>query len=129
MSWATLFITVPLTLLTVLFTISNTADVDVFITPFDPAIAVPLYFVGLCALGGGFMCGALFVWIQSSKMRMKKWQETRRADRLEKELVEEKSRFVELQKQNLNTQPPKASEVLAETHISQAAITQGNIHN
>ena len=129
MSWATLFITVPLTLLAVLFTVSNTVDVDVFVTPFDPAIPVPLYLVGLSALGGGFICGAAFVWIQGSKIRVKKWQETRRADRLEKELLEEKSRFIELQKQHLSTSPPKASEVLAETHVPQVITAQDNIHN
>ena len=113
MSWVTLFITVPLTVMTLVFTVSNTADVDVALTPFDPPMTVPLYAVVLAALAIGFFCGAGFVWVQSTKIRMKRWKETRRANSLEKELAEEKERKSTAVQDNARPALPTASEALA----------------
>jgi uncharacterized membrane protein YciS (DUF1049 family) len=86
MNYLTLFITVPLTLFAIIFAVSNTSDVAVSALFIDGEFKIPLYLLGLGMLGGGFFCGALFVWILSQKTRYKCWKETRRAERLEKEL-------------------------------------------
>lgn len=86
MSWLTLVITVPFTLFAVLFAVSNSAPVDVSLWPLEEKMNWPLSLVGLCLLAAGFFCGALFVWILSQRVRFRLWQETRRADKLEKEL-------------------------------------------
>lgn len=86
MSWLTLIITIPFAAFAVLFAVSNSAAVDVSLWPFEEKMNSPLSLVGLCLLAAGFFCGALFVWILSQRTRFRLWQETRRADRLEKEL-------------------------------------------
>lgn len=86
MAWLTLIITLPLTAFAVLFAASNSQTVDIFLWPFEGKLNWPLSMTGLCLLAAGFFCGALFVWIVSQKMRFLLWQETRRADRLEKEI-------------------------------------------
>jgi len=87
-------VTIPISVIALLFAASNTTSVEVFLTPFHDAVTVPLYAVGLLALGIGFLGGALLVWFYSYRIRIEKWQETRRANRLEKE--------IETQKETLN---------------------------
>lgn len=86
MPWLTLIITLPLTVFSVLFAVSNGQFVEVTLWPLEQKLSLPLSLAGLGLLLGGFCCGALFVWIYAQKTRFRLWQETRRADRLEKEL-------------------------------------------
>ncbi len=86
MAWLTLIITIPFTIFAALFAISNGQSVSVMLSPFEGKVEWPLSAVGLSLLLAGFFCGAVFVWLQAQKTRFKLWQETRRADRLEKEL-------------------------------------------
>lgn len=86
MVYLTLIITLPLTVFAVLFALSNGQGVDLTLWPLEGKMSLPLSVVGLCLLATGFFCGALFVWMLSQKTRFKLWQETRRAERLEKEL-------------------------------------------
>ena len=86
MAWLSLIITIPLTIFAVLFAVSNAQVVPVALWPFEGTIDWPLSAVGLVLMLSGFLCGAVFVWMQAQKTRFKLWQETKRADRLEKEL-------------------------------------------
>jgi uncharacterized integral membrane protein len=85
MRYLALLITVPLTLCAVVFALSNTAIVSFSFPPFE-SFSVPLNLLGLCLAGGGFFFGALFVWLHAQKTRIECWKQTRRADRLEKEI-------------------------------------------
>jgi uncharacterized membrane protein YdbT with pleckstrin-like domain len=86
MAYLTPFISLPLTLFALSFAISNDADVAVGLWPMDEKYTLSLWQFGLGLLGGGFLLGALFVWLLSQKTRFLLWQESRRAARLEKEL-------------------------------------------
>ncbi|MDD9900847.1 MAG: LapA family protein [Alphaproteobacteria bacterium] len=86
MAWVTLVITVPLAVFSVLFAVVNHGTVDVHFPFPEMTLSLPVYLFGLGMLGTGFFAGALFVWLLDQKTRFKCWKETRRADRLEKEL-------------------------------------------
>lgn len=83
MNFLLLLITVPLTAFAAVFAMFNTGDVTV---TFIHDYTLPLSAVCLGLMGAGFFFGALFMWILGQKTRFKCWKETRRADRLEKEL-------------------------------------------
>ena len=86
MTYLTLIITLPLTLFCVLFALSNMNDVQVSFWPLSWQETLPLYVVGLGLMAAGFVCGALFVWLGAQKTRLQLWKETRKSERLEKEL-------------------------------------------
>ena len=86
MKYFTLLITVPLTVFAVLFAVSNGASVQLTLWPFEFKQELPVNVLALGFLMAGFFLGALFVWILNQKMRFKYWQETRKSQRLEKEL-------------------------------------------
>lgn len=86
MAYLTWLITIPLTLFTVLFAVSNGDDITLALWPLDGKATMPVYAFGLAMLGGGFFLGALFVWILSQRTRFLYWRTRRHNARLEKEL-------------------------------------------
>lgn len=86
MNYLTLLITLPLTVFCILFVVSNTGDVSLFLYPGAPERQVPLYLLGMVLLGGGFFLGALFVGLHAQKTTVLYWREKQRAARFEKEL-------------------------------------------
>jgi len=86
MAYITLIITIPLTVFAALFSLSNTGIVTLSLWPFEKTMDFGVNIFGLAMLGLGFLLGALFVWIQYQKIRLKLWQESRKTARLEKEL-------------------------------------------
>jgi uncharacterized membrane protein YciS (DUF1049 family) len=86
MAYITLLITIPLTVFAALFSLSNTGIVTLSLWPFENKVDFGVNIFGLAMLGIGFLLGALFVWIQYQKIRLKLWQESRKTARLEKEL-------------------------------------------
>ncbi|MEZ0260577.1 MAG: LapA family protein [Alphaproteobacteria bacterium] len=86
MAYITLLITIPLTIFAGLFSLSNTGIVTLGLWPFENKVDFGVNIFGLAMLGIGFLLGALFVWIQYQKIRLKLWQESRKTARLEKEL-------------------------------------------
>lgn len=86
MTYLTLLITVPLSIFTVLFAISNTETVPFFLFPGDDGYNVPGYLLGLGMLALGFLSGILFVGLLAQRTQFRYWQEKNRAQRLEKEL-------------------------------------------
>jgi len=86
MKYLTFIVTVPLTIFAVLFAVSNDAEVQLSLWPFENTYKTGVNIFGLGFMGAGFFLGALFVWILNQKMRFKYWQETRKTARLEKEL-------------------------------------------
>lgn len=86
MAYLSLFITVPLTVLAVLFVVSNTADVSVYVYPGSEPLTAPFYVAGLALLLGGFLAGAIFVSLHAQKTAFRYWQEKQKSARLEKDL-------------------------------------------
>ncbi|MDE1151970.1 MAG: hypothetical protein PW788_05465 [Micavibrio sp.] len=86
MKYLTFIITVPLSIFAVLFAVSNDAEVQLSLWPFENTYKTGVNVFGMGFLGLGFFLGALFVWILNQKMRFKYWKETRKTARLEKEL-------------------------------------------
>lgn len=86
MAYITLLITIPLTVFAAMFSLSNTGVITLSLWPFEKTIDFAVNIFGLGMLGIGFFLGALFVWLQYQKMRLKLWQESRKSARLEKEL-------------------------------------------
>lgn len=86
MAYLSLFVTVPLTVLAVLFVVSNTADVSVYFYPGSEPLTAPFYVTGLVLLLGGFLAGAIFVSLHAQKTAFRFWQEKQKSARLEKDL-------------------------------------------
>jgi hypothetical protein len=84
--YITLLITLPMTAFAVLFAVSNPQDAELYLFPGDTAHAVPMYFLGLGLLVGGFFLGAFFVGLHTQKTQFRYWREKARAEKLEKEL-------------------------------------------
>ena len=83
LSW---MITIPLTVLSVLFLVGNTGKVAVHYWINTPPFDVPLYAVGLAMLGIGFLAGAMFISLSYYALRHKHWRLKRRLARLEEEM-------------------------------------------
>lgn len=88
MRYILLLITLPMTVFAVAFVVSNPQAATVSLFSFGEAVSIPLGVIGLVMMGSGFFFGALFVWLHSQSVRFRCWRETRRANRLEKELAE-----------------------------------------
>lgn len=85
----TLFITLPLTLFSLSFALSNPLPVGINLWPFTFAAtpAWSLGIVGVVLLGSGFFMGALFVGLNTQQWRWRAWQQQRRAERAERDLA------------------------------------------
>ena len=86
MSWLTLPITIPLTIFAVLFAVSNLNAVTVGIWPLEQTWDNPVYKLALGMLGGGFLLGALYVWLLSHRTAYRLWQQKREVKKLSREL-------------------------------------------
>jgi uncharacterized integral membrane protein len=86
--YLTWLITIPLSIFSVIFALSNTGSVQIFLQPFEGSYDTPVSLLGLGMMAAGFFLGAVFVWIHSQKLRWQYWQEKRKAERLQKECTE-----------------------------------------
>ena len=68
------------------FALANRQSVDVIWSPFAPALNAPLYLFILAAMAAGFIIGALIVWMNSFRFRIRVSQQKRQIKNLEKEL-------------------------------------------
>jgi uncharacterized integral membrane protein len=79
-------VTLPVTILAVLFAVSNRDGVVVTFWPIPVAIEAPLYLVVLLALVVGFLVGELVAWINGRHHRRHARRRARRIEELEREL-------------------------------------------
>ncbi len=91
MKYISWLITIPLTVLALVFIISNQDRIDVHYWIYAESYSLPLYFVGLFMLGVGFFCGALFVSISAYSLRHEHWKTKRHLKRLQAELENQTS--------------------------------------
>lgn len=83
-------VTAVIAVLVLGFTLSNLERVDVHLTPFHDPYILPLYFVILGSIAVGFIWGGILVWMNASVSRKEAKQYKKKAERLEKELEEER---------------------------------------
>ncbi len=84
---AILFVSLPFSLFALAFALSNTARVDFSLWPAVDGASIPLNILGVALLFGGFLMGALFVSLQTQKMRFDYWRQARKLAKLEKDSV------------------------------------------
>lgn len=89
--WLSLLVTIPVTVLVVLFAVSNRAAVSAELFPLPFTLEAPLYLYVLVALVVGLLTGSAITWIYGHRARAVAKRESKRAARLEKELVELRS--------------------------------------
>ena len=83
--WFTTFL---VSVVVIVFSISNLELVGVHWSPFHPSYNLPLYAVILAALSLGFFWGGLMVWFSGSKTRSKLRQANKDIKRLETDVEE-----------------------------------------
>lgn len=86
LSW---IITLPATLLIVVFVLSNRQVVEIDVWPLELSLAGPLYLVMLLSLLLGFTIGAAAMWVSAGASRKR----ARRAERQVRELEAEAARL------------------------------------
>lgn len=82
------FFTFVVSVIVLMFSISNLDIVAVNWSPFHPSYDLPLYAVILAALSLGFFWGGVMVWFSGSAARTKLRQTTKDIKRLETDLEE-----------------------------------------
>ena len=96
----------------VLFALEHPQNVPITFNPFTDPIELPLYFVSLMFLGGGFILGAFMAWVGMSKTRQE-----RRAYKKEVKI---------LTKENEKLTKEKADALSAISTDSKQEVIQGN---
>lgn len=78
----------PFALLIVLFAVSNRQMVEVALWPLPDALVLPVYLLTLPLVAISLLTGAAFMWMLGHKARATARRESKRAQKLEKELAE-----------------------------------------
>jgi uncharacterized integral membrane protein len=81
------FVTLPLTIVFVIFAISNRQPVEITFWPLPIAIETRLFLVVLLGIVAGFLIGELVAWIGGRRWRRDAREKSRRIEALERELT------------------------------------------
>ena len=84
-------ITIPTTIVVILFAISNRGTVEVRLWPLPAEVDTPIYVLALVTLALGVLFGGVVAWLSGGAQRRRLRQAERRAARLETELSQTKS--------------------------------------
>ncbi len=109
-SW---IITLPITVIVVIFAISNLNAISVAFWPFEGTFSLPLYIAVLTTFVIGFVCGGMVLWFSAGKIR-------RRARKFEYEAVGLKREISSL-KQQVSQQAAK------DAHRASAGSSSGQL--
>ena len=83
-SW---IITVPVTIVIVIFSIANRQPVTIDLWPFDQSISSPLFLLVLGAVLVGFCIGAAVMWISDGRVRNRARENYYKASHLQREVA------------------------------------------
>lgn len=86
--WLSFLITVPVTLVVVLFAVSNREIVSAELFPLPFTVEAPFYLYVLVAIIMGLLTGSAVTWVYGHGARAAARREAKRAARLEKELID-----------------------------------------
>jgi uncharacterized integral membrane protein len=89
LSW---IVTIPVTLVVVVFALANRHEVRLSFWPFPWATDLPVYVIVLCCLLVGFLLGAGLAWLSGGPRRRRARQTAERARALADQLAELKRR-------------------------------------
>ena len=95
LSWV---VTAPITLLVVLFSVSNLEPVTLRLLPFPFDMTLPIWALTLIELFVGFLLGAIVTWIGDRKRRRDARQLAKRVTELEKTLAASQLHSTELER-------------------------------
>jgi uncharacterized integral membrane protein len=98
-------ITLPVTLVILVFALSNRGSVGLTIWPFDVTIDLPIYLVVLGSLLLGFLLGGLIAWLAGRRVR-------RQARRLQQETRRQAAEIADLKKRQ--APPPAGTGLVAQ---------------
>ncbi|MDB5396511.1 MAG: hypothetical protein JWM91_4017 [Rhodospirillales bacterium] len=93
-----MIVTVPITVLVVLFAVSNLDEVTLRLRPFPFEMTMPIWALTLIELFVGFILGAIVTWIGDRKRRRDARLAVRRAGELEQALSTARRQIVDLEK-------------------------------
>ena len=96
MSFIRWIIALPLIVGAVLFALAHPDIVSVTWHPFKPPAELPLYFVALVFLGGGFLLGVIITWIGMGSLRQERRQQKKTIRKMEKNINEANEKIMEL---------------------------------
>jgi uncharacterized integral membrane protein len=94
-------ITVPVTIVVVVFAVSNRDFVTLDLWPFELTYSMPLFALVLICLVVGFLLGAFIMWISSGKTRSRAREAYYKASSLERDLA-----FMKRKQAEAAEQPP-----------------------
>ena len=84
LSW---IITLPITVVVVVFSIANSHEIAIDLWPFEASLALPLFVLVLVSLLVGFLVGACVMWITAGKTRSRARAAAHKASDLEREVA------------------------------------------
>ncbi len=113
MKYISWIITLPITVIVVIFAISNLNNISVAFWPFEGTFSLPLYIAVLTTFVIGFVCGGVVLWFSAGKTR-------RRARKFEYEAVGLK-REVSSLKQQISQQAAQ------DAHKAKAGSSSGQL--
>jgi len=91
-NWA---ISIPLTLLIILFAVSNRGPVDIGFWPTTYEITVPIYALALVMIVVGFVLGGTLVWTEATGDRVRARRYRKKSEALAEDLEKTKMRATE----------------------------------
>jgi uncharacterized integral membrane protein len=94
-------VTLPITLVVLIFALSNREAVGLTFWPFDAIIDLPIYLVVLGGVLLGFLLGGLIAWLAGGRVR-------RQARRLQQEARRQAAEIADLKKRQGVPAPPQA---------------------
>jgi len=80
-------ITIPLTLLVVIFAVANQQVVTIDLWPFELSYSLPLFVLVAVSLVVGFLIGAVVMWVSAGRVRNKARESYYKASSLEREVA------------------------------------------
>jgi len=103
MSFIRWILALPIIVGAILFALAHPNHVSVTWSPFEPPIDLPLYFVALMFLGGGFLLGTFVTWLGMGSVRQDRRRQKKEIKNLEKDIDEANKKIIEIlaEKKNL----------------------------